>query len=235
MKVAYCFAGHSRTWDKCHESFFKNMYSVAPGPIFIHTWDKVSSNVPAYWNEFKGVDFIAANAPADIEGITKAYQPTQIMVESQRSYVTVPGMKGEYINDIGIKDYYESRLKAFQMAQRSGTYDRIIMTRLDIDFTSQLDPNELTSDDVYATHHARLHDLGDFSDLWCHASMRDMETLCLYYFNADRIYFANPARRIYHECAWSEYMREQGLKVKASAMKFRIPRIDGSFTLFPEK
>jgi hypothetical protein len=207
---------------------------LAPGDIFIHTWDTASQTDSSYWNNYLGIERSLAERRADIDGIIKAYSPKQILVEPSRSNLKIPGFTGERSHDFGCKVMYESRRKAFEMADSSGQYDRIFSTRLDIEYLAPLPPGELLSKNVVTARHGGLIRAGSHTDLWYHSTHKDMDALTMYYFYIDHFWFTNPNKKPFHELNWTDYTTSKKLVIEPSAIKFRIPRVSGEDTYFPE-
>ena len=122
MNIAYIFHGHSRTWNHCYNQFFENVFSVCPGDIFIHTWDRVNSTAGSHWNGWaediiiekdKGIQHHKKNLP----------------------HISLP--------HLGVKNMLDSCLKVFNMAKNHKKYDKFFSTRMDIRYLTKFDKNEL--------------------------------------------------------------------------------------------
>lgn len=150
MKVAYIFHGHSRTWKECSQSFFDNVFSVAPGDIFIHTWDKVNALTGSYWNGWKDLEGEAhriSSQLTDLNGIYETYKP-KILISEEHPVVDVSQFNDPRINfkaTYAVRHMLFSRRKVFEAAKQYGNYDVYFNTRLDIKYFSKLDINELNS------------------------------------------------------------------------------------------
>ena len=84
-RLAIQFFGHTRTYEKTYESFFKNIVesNVKDGwqiDIFIHTWDMSSSSDGSWYNRQDLFD-IHLLSQDDIENIRKIYNPKVFLVE----------------------------------------------------------------------------------------------------------------------------------------------------------
>ena len=87
MKVAYIFRGHSRTWDKCYNNFFDNIFSVAPGDVFIHTWDTTNSIFASHWNGYRPLNdeqLKVCNTLPDFNKIYHTYKPKTFIIEPDK-------------------------------------------------------------------------------------------------------------------------------------------------------
>ena len=168
MKVAYIMNGHSRTWRACYESFFDNLFSVVPGDIFIHTWDRVNAKTSAYWNNFnlQGLEEVS-NRIADINGIIKAYNPKYIIVETDLGVEHI----SKEINSkchhnlkdghLGLKNLYYGQHKIFNVAKTLDHYDRYVFIRPDLKFINKFNESLLYNDNVVIPY------LSDFAfEIW---------------------------------------------------------------------
>ncbi|WP_096018542.1 hypothetical protein [Campylobacter lanienae] len=84
-RLAIQFFGHTRTYKKTYESFFK--YIVEPNQqdgweidIFIHTWD-MSSSSSGSWHEGQDMFDIYPLSQSDIDDIKQIYNPKAILIE----------------------------------------------------------------------------------------------------------------------------------------------------------
>lgn len=149
MKIAYILHGHSRTWRQCHQAFFDNIFSVAPGDIFIHTWDRINSKTGSWWNGYQfrldGQLEEISSRTADIDGIKKAYNPKHLIVETDNG---ADHWASEIYSKYGIhipppfmalKNYFYGQHKIFNVAKSFGEYDKYFFTRFDLKFNNKLD------------------------------------------------------------------------------------------------
>ena len=57
LKIAVCFFGHLRTFEKCAPKLRENMLNKYNCDIFMHTWDKLNHNTLTWHaNEFQKYD-----------------------------------------------------------------------------------------------------------------------------------------------------------------------------------
>ena len=235
MKIAYCFAGHARTWERCLASFFEHIYKVAPGDIFIHTWNNLGTQTPAYWNGFEGISEQATREQVDAFALSACYGAKAVLVEQERSIVPIPRFKEFSSNTWAhtCKTYYESRRKAFLLAEAHGPYDRIFSLRLDFKFLSSMKPEDLQNPNLLVAKHRGLIEMGAHTDAWAIGSQEQIDKLTQYYFHIDEYWF-NKDKHPHHELAWHEYLLDLGIIPEASSIRFSIPRLAGPDTCFPE-
>lgn len=162
MKVAYLFHGHMRTWKDCYKSFFDNVYSTAPGDIYIHTWNRTNSQFGSHWNVYhrrltNEMERRSAEI-VDIDYLSRIYKTKNILVEDD------PGLDlilqdipqiSELINylpsHLAIYNMFNSQYKSFKLAKDTGiTYDRYFSCRPDLFFPNKLDIQELHEENCLA-------------------------------------------------------------------------------------
>lgn len=174
MKIAYIFSGHSRTWQQCCDSFFENVYAENPGDIFIHTWNKVNSRFGSHWNGMKLTEEQRriADTESDINGITKAFRPKQLLVEEDPSL---------YVNesDIGYSSLFcdfllKSSKTAFNMMKAYANYDYVFHSRLDVKHTSKINLRTLDRSCFHITNICKNSDSKAY-DFCSFGSIDDMD------------------------------------------------------------
>jgi hypothetical protein len=141
MRVAACFVGHLRTYDKTAERWHQ------------HLLDIKSYNVDVYVHTYKDRGFFKShnddksvgdkdNGLIDTAELHKLYQPVSVIVEDQESIerlVSIPEYYSSYVNSLHIPTYFplrtywmfKKRQRALQSIQLE-LYDRVILTRFDI-------------------------------------------------------------------------------------------------------
>ncbi|MBQ8820195.1 MAG: hypothetical protein IJZ99_05530, partial [Campylobacter sp.] len=131
-RLAIQFFGHTRTYKKTYESFFKNI--VEPNlkdgwevDIFIHTWD-MSSSSDRSWHNGQDLFDIHLLSQDDIENIRKIYNPKVFLVEHLQ----------EGIHGGSESKKRGNRLRESYEKENSIKYDYILYTRMDILFASPL-------------------------------------------------------------------------------------------------
>lgn len=237
MRIAYLFCGHSRTWKKCYNDFFKNVFSQAPGDIYIHTWDRVSCKTGSYWNgwvDLTGEMLDIATSPIDEDGILKAYNPTKMIVDPDQSISDTPDMVDiRHRANLGVKIVLGSARKVFEMARENGPYDKMFLTRLDIQYTNRFDVSELETDTLICSRNDHLISHGATSDLWMVGTQEQIDIRTQYLYKIDE-YWYNVPNYNHHspELAFSKYLRDNGIDYQPSTLMCNIPRIFGPDTCF---
>ena len=227
MKVAYIFHGHARTWKQCYKNFFDNVYSVAPGDIFIHTWDRTNPIVGSYWNGWgylTGEALKLASTPPDISGILEAYKPKMLLIEQDRlpdlsRFGDPSGVPHTAPGCMGVKLMLESSRKAFEAMKSYGTYERVFSTRLDLNYQSKLSIDEVQSDSLIGASRD-----GAF-DIWMMGTTKQMDIKTQYVDHVDR-YWYDYNMGLDYETTLRSYLQDNNLgDFVASNLAFNTPRI----------
>tara|TARA_R110000868_G_scaffold405811_2_gene685641 strand:+ start:846 stop:1559 length:714 start_codon:yes stop_codon:yes gene_type:complete len=235
MNIAYLFYGHSRTWTQCYESFFENVFSSAPGDIFIHTWDRVNSTSGSNWNgwieELPTTDI--SSQIIDLNGIIKAYNPIDIIIEKDKGIkhfkTNLPHVS---LPHLGVKNMLDSRLKVFNMAKQHKKYDKYFLNRMDIKYLSKFDKNELLFDELIISKSGYSNKLPLIFDLFVIGSEIQIEIKTNYINHIDEYWYnySSDLYRYSYEEALQKYCVNNGIIAKASCMDYCAPRIDGKTT-----
>lgn len=237
MKIAYLFCGHSRTWRRCYQDFFRNVFSQAPGDIYIHTWDKVSCKTGSYWNgwaDLVGEQLAIATSPIDVDGIVEAYNPVKILVEPDQQIsedAIHPDMR--YRANLGVRIVLGSARKVFEMACENGSYDKMFLTRLDIQYTSKFDVTELHTNKLICSRNDHLISHGGTSDLWMVGTQEQIDIRTQYVNRIDEYWYNVPEYNNHSpELAFAQYLRDNNIEYQPSNLTCNIPRIFGPDTCF---
>lgn len=210
MKLAYLFHGHSRTWDRCYQSFFNNLYSVAPGDIFIHTWDTVNAITGSHWNgwnDLQGEHLELSKKKIDATGISQAYQPKCLIID-QHPEVDISWCEFSDVTtkaNYAVKHMLYSSRKAFEVAKEYDEYDVYFDLRMDIYFDSGLDINELFSGKLMTAK-------GMNTDLFMFGNKSLMDTKTGYYYDVEDYWYKNERfKTTGYEAALISYLAEKGI------------------------
>lgn len=215
MKIAYTFHGHSRSWKECYQSFFDNIYSVAPGDIFIHTWDKVNPSFGSWWNGWQnsldGENLIKAQKTPDFSGIYEAYKPKKFLIEEDKmpevsKYYDINNIPTGALAHFGTKNMLESERKGFEMAMSYGNYDKIFSTRLDIKYHTKISEDEINSDSLIISDNFN----GNF-DVWMLGDIKTMDIKSNYFNHINRYWFDKGIFSTWYENALLNYLKDNGI------------------------
>lgn len=232
MNIAYLFSGHSRTWNHCSKQFFDNVHKYAPGDIFIHTWDCVNAEVGAHWNTWSDeLKEISAKKINESE-ITAIYNPIKIVVEKDIGieYWTnlYPNIQRHYL---GIKNLLYSQKKVFEMSKEYKIYDRYVSTRLDINYTSNINLKELVSK-YYIVSNSAIHPHNMVFDFWSIGSLEHMEIKSKYFNEIDKYWFTKDMYTYCYEHGLHDYLVDNRIPICRSNVKYNVPRINNMLTAY---
>lgn len=238
MNIAYLFHGHSRTWNHCYQSFFDNVYSVAPGDIYIHTWDRMNSKFGSYWNHnwsFLDEEKEKISAQTiDLDGIKKAYNPKHIVVETDGG-LEIPFREYPQLRDsinnpssispahVGVYNMFKSQYNVFKLAESLGNYDKYFSCRLDLMFLNKLNKEELEEGSLMFPP-----SLGERTvfDIFSFGPANIMKVKADFYHHIwDRWYSKGNLFSYGIEDAVTGYYIDNGIKMKPSALSYNIKRL----------
>lgn len=236
MKIAYLFHGHSRTWKDCHESFFNNVFSVAPGDIYIHTWDRVNSKYGSYWNnnlcELDNVKENISSETLDFDGLRKTYNPKYMIVETDLGNEFVINKLPEITKTsalpahMGVYNMCRAQRRVFEMAEMFDSYDIYFSLRLDMFFLNKFDNSELSNNEFMMYPYTKMNTPSQIVDIYAFGSKTNMELRskfvdCIW----DCWYSKNNFNHFTIEHAATRYYRDNGIKLKQSSLKFELKRM----------
>lgn len=242
MKIAYLLHGHSRTWKDCYESFFENVYSVAPGDIYIHTWDRANSKYGSFWNRNLGVHSKEAeelsSQPVDLEGIKKAYNPKHMIVEMDRG-LEVPLYECPQLLNLNatpshIAGYnlFKAQYDVFKMAEYYGEYDRYFDFRFDLFFKSKFDKEELKYEDYMMVPptfpDGMYHDpkVTMIWDIYALGTKKTIGTRAGFYQNMWKYWYSkNDLFNYFLEHGATQYYKDNGIEAKPSSLDLEVKRL----------
>lgn len=216
-----------------------NVFSVAPGDIFIHMWDKTSQTIGSYWNNYQPLtedQFEKANVFPDIQSIHKIYKPKVLMVESERE-IDMSIYNPKYYQDpkfkssLGVKSVFYASRKVFELATQYGEYDMFFATRMDIKYTSKLNINELGRDCLTVPHNKHF-----VNDIWMFGPKKYLDIRTNYYHHIDDYWYNNPNydnfMNVWQEIVMTKYLNDNNVPTQISDLCFEVPRIFGATTTF---
>jgi hypothetical protein len=234
MKIAYLFHGHSRTWKECYQSFFDNVYSVAPGDIFIHTWDRINSKYGSFWNEnfdlLQGEMENISSKILDLDEIKKIYNPKNLIVELDRGSDCIlqkyPTLSNSTFNlpHLAVYNMFLSQYKVFNLTEEFGDYDIYFSCRFDLIFKNKLNIEELNYKEYITTKYWQNTSLA--FDVFSFGSKNVMDIKSKFYNKIwDYWYSKNIPDSYWIEHAVTEYYIDNQVQLKSSSLDFEIKRL----------
>lgn len=249
MKVAYIFCGHSRTWDKCYASFFDKIYSVFPGDIFIHTWDRINARSGSWWNKFSKEILDAdlqylSGQPTPVEKLREVFKPVSLTVEPDPSWTdsSYQWAKDKYsgkidfnhpmcIPKLGIKFVLRVLSKTLDKVMSYDNYERIFCTRLDLFHLNRIDYNEFSIPKLIVSK-TQYSNANYIQDIFFHSVPDIIKSRIELYNDIDNIWYDQNFVEIDYETALTQYLKQKNLQTMESSLKFQIPRINGTISIF---
>lgn len=238
-KIAYIFHGHSRTWAKCHENFFKNVYSQLPGDIFIHTWDKVNASQGSYWSPtgysltLPDKQLQISNQTPDITGIYKTYNPKVLIIEPDRKpdLNILNGVNHTFsestFSHLGVKNMLYQSIVMFDIATGYDKYDYIFSTRLDIDY-----PVLISADEIELMLNSNSITVpwirpDSISDIWMFGPTDLMKIKTDYYQHVDNFWLKkySDLNAVTYETALLDYLNHHSVSVRSTKLPSNMIRL----------
>jgi hypothetical protein len=249
MKIAYIFVGHFRTWEKCYQNFFNNIYNVVPGDIFIDTWNKTNCSTTSWWNNWDGeLDEQSKNISQqtpDFKQIVEIYKPNIITINNDPSWLPEDkfwAYNSKYKNSdaykhsrskskLAIKYVLQSLHNMFNIAIKTNNYDRIFCLRPDIDFTSTINLEELKLPG-FVTSSSRYNTAKYTQDIFYHSSPEIIKIKTEFVNHVDTYWYDKDYTTIDFEAALNEYLSDNKVPIINSSLLFNIPRINNCRSTF---
>jgi hypothetical protein len=237
MKIAYLFHGHSRTWKECYQSFFENVYSQAPGDIYIHTWDRINSKCGSFWNSFGEEAENISSQITNIEDIKKAYNPKDMIMQIDTGLEVPLNLFSNLSNihaseaHIAVYNMFRSQRSVFKLTENYGIYDRYFSCRLDLFFTNKFNIEELKYDNCLTApniiHNGHYIDINNMVfDIFSFGSKDIMEMKSKFCYSIyDYWYSKGHLYDYWIEKAVTQYYRDNNIEIKPSSLQYDIKRL----------
>lgn len=227
MKIAYCFYGHLRTYEKCYPTFKKYLFDLAPGDIYMHTWHTASNLKDTWWS---GQDKELATQRINVESVSELYKPEGFVMETQANLFFPTHEDFDKVSPYPATQLYYpwySMRFSIQLAQASGYYDRFISLRPDTLFRAPLDLKELEDENtLYLNRNDYQTINGRKSDIFWHGNQRNarLYTNWINYFHEFLIPFPGSTP----EEGFTRYIDTLKIPCKLSSVKFDLLRLGGN-------
>lgn len=234
------FHGHTRTWKDCYQSFFDNVFSIAPGDIYMHTWDRVNSKYGSFWtgkfDRLVDEQEQLSSQTLDLDSIKTVYNPKHIIIETDSGLELplqeLPQIKTINANSAHIAAYnmVKSQYLAFTLAEKYGEYDIYFSCRPDLFFPNKLDITELSETD-YMMVPPTFENYDDprtemIFDIFAFGPKNIMSIRAGFYHHIwDYWYSKNNLLGYFLEHAATKYFRDNNIKAKPSSLTFEVKRL----------
>lgn len=212
LRVAFCFSGQLRTWEKCYPSWKKiaSMFNTPPD-IFCHIWGFNTNTARVYGlTHDKGIKFLDSS---EINSFLSKVSPQKYHIETIekndninnqiKSKITEFSSGKEVVNDISwmggqfYGNMYSSFLKQEYEIENGFEYDLCFRLRYDLYFSDNdinllfntsiiEDPNAL-----YTVHTNKLNEWPYLSigDIFYFARSQMFDKFSLFYYRIPEIYY----------------------------------------------
>ncbi len=221
MKVAVCFSGHMRTYDKTYQSLKLNLLDHYDTDIFIHTWSK-SNNV-------RGKDF--GKDDIDIEKeIKEIYKPKSLLIEPQKefklNFCECFNFARTNPHNVFSKMYSMScvgnLLKEYQL-NNDVQYDIVLSLRSDMEF---LKPIKLIKEEnkIFIPGNVRVPE-NTYHDYYAYGSSNIMQVYFNVYNEFDNI--CKKLNKFKPEKVLTDYIDSKNIEVKFCDLFYNLLRMNG--------
>ena len=244
MKVAYCFSGHLRTFDKTYEKISKNILKILPGDIFIHTWDTLGNNSTKAW--WSGDEKYGQKIDEKtIDELNRLYHPVKTSIEEQSKLLKHEKLlkhdftefnasrQGEFQNlfSMWYSIHSSNKLRLEYEKQNHIKYDIVFRMRFDILPLSIIDLNQIEDfSSLYVVRNDNSYLVNAISDLFAYSSPEIMNKYCELYNHLEE-FFLIP--NIGSDGGFTKYIKHCKINVKPSNLKISLLRINGEILEVP--
>jgi len=225
VKVAVCFSGHLRTFEKTFESVQKNIFDLYDCDTFIHTWEALG---PDRRPEDEG----GQKSVYDVSDIVqKAYSPRAIVIEKQKEFHVLPHQcfQSARTPPVGVfsKWYssYEVNKLRRKYEQETGTlYDAVISIRPDLLFLKPLQITIKDNNSLYVPGNIRVPE-DSYVDYIAYGFPPIMDT----YFQTSKHFdlVCSKLQKFRPEYVLSKYLQLQNVKIDTFNVYYSIVRLSG--------
>lgn len=231
MNVAYIFHGHTRTWKDCHENFFKNVYSVKPGDIYIHTWDRTNSKVGSHWNGWQtkldeSLEELSSKI-IDIKEIMSVYKPVHFIIETDPGIDHLQSIYNfnHHTAHLALKNYLNGQLKIFNTINDLGKkYDKYFFVRFDVDFLEKMEEDEFYSEELLVPMIPSGHGKLVF-DIWKLGTFEQCKVVTNYAEQIDDWWYKQFNPDNFYELVLTQYYANNNVKLRESKTLFELRRL----------
>lgn len=238
MKVAYCFSGHLRTFDKTYEKISKYILKIFPGDIFIHTWDTLGNNSTKTW--WSGDEKYGQKIDDKIiDEVNRLYDPVKISIEEQSKLLKHDftkynsSRKGEFQNTFSMwySIYSSNKLRLEYEKQNHIKYDVVFRMRFDMLPLNTIDLNQVEDfSSLYVNKNDNCYLVNAISDIFAYSSPEIMNKYCELYNHLEEFYLIP---NLGNEIGFTKYIKHCKINVKPSNLKISLLRINGEHLEVP--
>jgi hypothetical protein len=235
MKIALCFSGMLRTWDKCFPTIIQHVIKANPEhqfDSFIATWDVRGKN-PVWWQSTGDLDLVDINAlyipELNLKSVlVDTYQDSDFMKMVERE--TGNGgrfypMSGMQCNPRNVMPMLKKIEQAHNLAAENGNngvkYDLFVKLRTDLLFTGDMKFSEPQNLVVFMPDH-ECWGPGALNDQLVYGSPQVMTIHAMIFGHLERIF--KETRTLHPETLLDFWYRHMSVRVVKETIPYRIER-----------
>lgn len=187
MKVAVLLTGHTRSWNRCKDNFFKYIINPLNPDIFFHSWNE-NMNTQNNKNEYENADLSALH-PIKYE-IEDWNDIKDFLVKKSHFFV----IKHPYDNVVNTLSQHRkwflcNELKRNHEINNNFVYDIVIRTRPDVLYNDYLTNNLDFNRDIVYTPEEYSYNI--ISDVLSISSSKNTDIYCNIFNKEEEIYQNN--------------------------------------------
>ena len=238
MKVAYCFSGLLRTFDKTYEKISKYILNFFFFFLFIHTWDTLGNIYTKTW--WSGDEKYGQKIDDKIiDEVNRLYDPVKISIEEQSKLLKHDyteynsSRKGEFQNTFAMwhSIYSSNKLRLEYEKQNHIKYDVVFRMRFDMLPLNIIDLNQVEDfSSLYVNKNDNCYLVNAISDIFSYSSPEIMNKYCELYNHLEEFYLIP---NLGNEVGFTKYIKHCKINVKPSNLKMSLLRINGEIVEVP--
>jgi len=184
MRTAVLLTGHTRSWDKCVDSFKKYILKPFSPDIFIHTWQE--PNIPTNNNKINYLKVYDLKELLPISYVSESWENVSDELEKRSKFFTRKNHYDDPVNTLSQhrKWFLCNELKKIYEKQNNFIYDVVIRTRIDLKYENEL-PINLNYDIITTPEE---YSFNIISDVMCITSSTNMNLYCDIFNKEEEIY-----------------------------------------------
>ena len=242
LRIAYCFSGHLRTFERTVASFQQNLLAIAPGDVFMHTWDTLGGIGRTHWGGDPDDHVTQYLSQETCSLVASLYNPVSFEIESHSLATRMVSPRYDASNPSSLSEFiylmWYGMLRADQLRREyeklyAFRYDRVVRLRPDLVFDTQLNIEQLLDPDVlYFPRNDNNFRALSVPDAFFHGSPALVEAAIDFVQHIDRFLFKRGGSA---EDGFSDYLEHLELPISLSDICFRILRLPvGDAAYYPQ-
>ncbi len=222
MKIAYCFSGHLRTFNR-NPSLLKYLLGPNPGDVFVHTY-KMRNGGPRWHRDNSGDDVEVT--PDDIGHIEKKYRPVALLIDEKQcgaDHLVAEHARMGFRHSI----CRSNTLRVDHEESTETKYDVVFSARFDLLLQEPfVFPDKIDPETVYGSYNKNMEEKGYDGEVFTYASpdvMTAMTIPAIPAIVADKV----PGYDFIGEALFTEVRKSHGFKYQAHSVPLGLLRSYG--------